>query len=99
MKADNPVQYKAMKFAEYIKRKYGLSMATYEEMCGERNGCCDSCGIVATRLLVDHDHVSGKVRGLLCNRCNVLAGYLEKNPDLLHKAIAYLKAWGVPKAA
>jgi len=42
------------------------------------------------RYHVDHDHKTKKVRGLLCNNCNVLVGMARENPDVLQEAIAYL---------
>lgn len=56
---------------------------TYEDIIHqltERDGYqCQGCGIDQS-LVVDHDHDSGKIRGFLCQRCNIFVGYIEKTP-------------------
>ena len=67
-------------------------------MAEEQQHVCKLCGEQETRtrngvivgLVVDHDHDTGRVRGLLCSNCNVGIGYLKHNTELLRKAIAYL---------
>ena len=51
---------------------------------------CVICGN-NEKLVVDHDHKTGKVRGILCNNCNTGLGMLQDNPKLLLRAISYLK--------
>jgi hypothetical protein len=60
------------------------------------NGVCDICGTdkpgyAGRRLAIDHDHSTGIVRGMLCQKCNVGLGNFNDNPDLLLKAVQYLK--------
>lgn len=58
--------------------KYGLTPEQYQEMFDRHDGACWLCGRTQKkRLSVDHDHVTNKVRGLLCNRCNTVLGWLE----------------------
>lgn len=79
-----------------IKRKYGLSITSYELMLKEQNNACAICTIPFTDKSkyrasnIDHDHVTGKVRGLLCSRCNVGIGYYDNNNDILEKSLHYL---------
>lgn len=66
----------------YYKRTYGI---TREELGTECVICKKS-----TDLVIDHDHDSGKVRGLLCRQCNVALGLFKDNKKILHKAWRYL---------
>ena len=61
-------------------RKYGIDAGTYATLLASQRGCCKICG-KNKPLRVDHCHISGQVRGLICNRCNVLVGYLETSED------------------
>lgn len=71
-------------------RAYGLTEETYNEMFDSQGGKCLICGDALT-LVVDHDHVTGKVRGLLCNQCNVGLGSFKDRLDLLRNAVLYLQ--------
>ncbi len=59
-------------------------------MFEEQDGRCKMCR-KAKSLVVDHDHQTGKVRGLLCSRCNVFLSYIENSPDLYSTALQYLQ--------
>ena len=81
----------------HLQRKYGITLAQYEEMLAAQGGGCALCGKRPdeqgryTRYLhVDHCHATGKVRGLLCDRHNLMLGQWGDTPDLLRKAIDYL---------
>lgn len=73
--------------------KYGVTVEAYTELLERQNGRCAICGsFPITRLLgVDHNHETGKVRGLLCHECNVAIGFLQEDPDILNSAINYLR--------
>jgi hypothetical protein len=74
---------------------YGLTEAEYARMLSEQGGGCGICGRVGHtqhRLGVDHDHVTGRVRGLLCSNCNASLGLLQDRVDLFYAAIRYLSA-------
>jgi len=60
-----------------------------------QTGVCDLCHEKKSfRLLViDHDHDTGKYRGVICSRCNILVGFLEKNKNILEQASDYLKQY------
>ena len=64
-----------------LKRVYGLSGEQYEEMVRRQKGLCKICGQAPDKrgLCVDHDHITGDVRGLLCIRCNLLLGFVESD--------------------
>ena len=70
-----------------IKRNYGLSKDEYESM---QTTHCPICGSEAP-LVVDHDHSTLKVRGLICNPCNLLLGHARDNIETLKNAIKYLE--------
>lgn len=77
----------------YLTKKYGLSVEQYENMVLARNGC-DICHKVYKQKYyhIDHDHKTGKVRGLLCAKCNRALGYFGDNIAGLQKAIDYLNS-------
>lgn len=56
-----------------------------------QSGKCLICNEIPKRLVVDHCHTSGKVRGLLCDHCNTGLGRFKDSPELLMAAIRYLK--------
>jgi hypothetical protein len=62
-------------------------------MLEEQEGVCYICkkADYDRELGVDHDHTTGEVRKLLCRKCNMGIGYFDDNPDLLLKAVMYLK--------
>ena len=76
----------------YRARKYGLEPAEFFRLLHEAGGRCQVCGDETASLHVDHDHQTGKVRGLLCSHCNLGIGHFRDDPDRLRAAIAYLTA-------
>ena len=75
-----------------LKRKFKITLEEYQQMEQNQGGVCAICGGVCTRkLAVDHDHATGKVRGLLCNNCNRGLGHFKDNLENLQQAINYLK--------
>lgn len=79
-----------------LRRNYGITLDDYNRLAEEQGGKCIICGRVPEgkhnqgRLHVDHDHKTGKVRGLLCSHCNRGLGFLGDSPDILRRAAAYL---------
>lgn len=74
---------------------HGLTVAAYLEMVRRQKGRCAVCReppAKGKRLHIDHDHVTGKVRELLCLRCNVTLGHLERAPGLEVGLLRYLEA-------
>lgn len=73
---------------------YGLTTEQYAVMLAAQNGGCKICGGLnpsGRRLAVDHDHHTGKIRGILCSRCNSGIANFKDAPELLAKAIQYLQ--------
>lgn len=85
-----------------LKRQFGISLKDYMDMYDAQDGKCWICGKEGNSyssdngrsktLAVDHCHDSKKIRGLLCNSCNVGLGKFKDNPSLLRKAIKYLQS-------
>jgi hypothetical protein len=80
----------------YLKQWYGLTVDQYDSMVKQQNNSCAICdivfdsGIKGTKPHVDHCHVTGRVRGLLCSKCNTLLGMANDNKVVLENAITYL---------
>lgn len=80
---------------KYIERKFGIKYDLYQSMHDSSDGKCYICGEPETNkrqeyLSVDHDHKTGKVRGLLCNSCNRGLGFFRDNPKYLENAKTYI---------
>ena len=73
-------------------RKYDITADEYDEMLGCQDGGCKICGksFERVKLAVDHDHNTGKVRGILCENCNRGLGMFKDDPELLKSAVQYL---------
>lgn len=80
---------------------YGITLDYYNTMFNEQNGCCKICGRPEdskrpydnnpSKLCIDHDHKTGKIRGLLCKQCNLGLGAFDDKTEFLSSAIEYLK--------
>lgn len=79
-----------------VCKKHGITVKQYDEMYERQKGCCAICGVFKFnrgkhRLVIDHCHNTGVVRGLLCNHCNVGLGFFRDRVDTLAAAIQYLR--------
>lgn len=84
-----------------LRRKYGITAKAYAKLWQAQGGLCAICnqpevttlanGIVQS-LAVDHDHATGKVRGLLCRACNTGLGLFQDNTARMLDAVKYLMA-------
>lgn len=74
-----------------VKRYAKLNEWAYREMLEQQAGCCAICGSPDPQA-IDHDHVTGDVRGILCTRCNTGLGKFMDDPELLRVAAQYLAA-------
>ena len=94
---NNPDVYKNQR----LKKTYGITLDQYNQILKDQNGVCAICGQPETlfdkrvnkvrSLAVDHDHKTGKVRGLLCSKHNKILGVVEDNIEMLQNHIDYLK--------
>ena len=87
-KKHDPVKSRQVK----LKYRYGLTFEAHAQMYANQDGKCAACGNAA-RLVIDHDHITGRVRGLLCNLCNYGIGQFRDDPIALDLAAAYLRKW------
>lgn len=82
-------------FFSRLKRLYGLTREEYFNLLNTQNNKCAICFTEKisgkSRLAIDHDHTTGKVRGLLCNQCNRGLGYLRDDITRFRSAIDYLE--------
>ena len=79
---------------KYQVSLYGLTPEDYTAMVEAQQSRCAICrAMVSGNLHVDHDHISGKVRGLLCGPCNRLLGLAKDEAETLRAAIEYLERW------
>lgn len=71
-----------------LMRTYGITLEQFKSMIEKQNGKCDCCNTaldMGKNTHVDHDHVTGKVRGILCVNCNVRVGVYEKHSNTIEK--------------
>ena len=103
----NKPELRAFKVALNRRRRTGCTPKQYEELFRIQGGKCAICGatpennMLGNALGLDHDHRTGKIRGLLCSPCNRGLGYFRDSPTLLQNAITYMRkleeqfGWGL----
>jgi hypothetical protein len=83
----------------YLVRTYNITLQEYLHRLEEQDHKCKICNSEGflmdkdrhkIKLVVDHDHKTGKVRGLLCHNCNRALGLFQDNPNFLNEAVTYL---------
>ena len=78
-------------------KRIGCSPEHYNLLLQKQNGLCAICGSNCRRALAaDHNHITGEIRGLLCNNCNRGLGHFKDNPELLYNAMKYLEKGIIP---
>lgn len=84
----------------WYKSKYGITYDEFRAKCESQGGKCNICNVDLEykgksnkSAVQDHDHKTGKLRGVLCNACNVGLGHLRDNQDILLNAVDYLKEY------
>jgi hypothetical protein len=88
----NTIKVKESKEKSRLKKIYNLTLTQYNELKRKQNNCCTICGKKSKRRLsVDHNHKTGKIRGLLCHKCNAALGFFDEDINVLKNAIKYLR--------
>ena len=84
------------------KWRYGLTPQQWELLFTSQGSCCAICNTSTPNRgkgwVVDHDHKTGQVRGILCSTCNLAMGVFSDDPDLLNRAVTYLHTTPVVEA-
>ena len=93
---ENPDHVADIERRSKFKRQYGITLDDYNNMLDKQGGGCGICGSETAGnrtkyFAVDHCHETGKVRGLLCTKCNRGLGLFNDNPKHLLNAVNYLK--------
>jgi hypothetical protein len=76
-----------------VAKVYGIEPEDYDRLYAAQDGRCAICRRATgktRRLSVDHDHATGKVRGLLCRPCNQMLGHARDDPDFFMRAVQFL---------
>jgi hypothetical protein len=82
----------------HLLRTYGITLEQYDSMLAEQNGKCAICGSSDPGdnkhgcFCVDHEHIGGCVRALLCFHCNTALGHMNDDPERLEAAARYVRA-------
>lgn len=85
----NPDRHNRTRRRRELMSKYGITLEEYERMYSEQGGKCASCSCALPVLLVDHDHLTGRVRKLLCNPCNRILGIAREDASILRAVATY----------
>jgi hypothetical protein len=84
---------------EWLHRKYGLTLEIFNSMLVVQDGKCAICGStnpggkLGNNFSIDHNHITGQIRGLLCQTCNQTLGLMQESSKNLRKAAEYLNYW------
>lgn len=88
----------ADKKTRHLKSRYGLDYEWFTRTLKDQDTSCKICGVglvldanSSNRACVDHNHSTGKVRGILCNHCNRAIGLLKDDVEILKNALSYLE--------
>lgn len=98
---NNKLWYDTRLRAEHLQRTYSMTVEEWDALHEKQRGLCAACGKPEIkfnnkskkiqRLCVDHCHKTGKIRGLLCNRCNRIIGLAEEDLNILELIYKYVK--------
>ncbi len=84
-----------------LRKTYGITIEQYLDLLSKQGGVCAICHKPETKTLrgkvihlgVDHNHTTGKMRGLLCFGCNVAIGLMQENSAIMRNAAEYIDRW------
>lgn len=85
-----PERVKARKKGEHLRRNYGLTLEAFAALLAGQENRCAICRTPDGNWVVDHDHKSGDVRGILCRQCNTGLGCFKDSPEAAMAAAKYL---------
>ena len=94
----NPERAKKLANNSRLKSRYGITWDSYVTKLEEQGGICSICKLPPSgkrRIAVDHCHKTGKIRELLCTRCNASLGLMRENVEALTNMIKYIKRYEV----
>jgi len=92
---EHPERFAATQRDWVLRTKFGITLLKYNEMLASQGGLCRGCSAPSSAkgtLHVDHDHKTGRVRGLLCVACNTAIGLLQDDPSLCRRMADYLES-------
>jgi hypothetical protein len=95
-KREYNLKNKDKKYQQYIKHRYGITIDIINELLLKQNNKCAICNVEfqgSYHRNIDHDHNNGKIRQLLCRKCNRGLGCFLDNEILLQNATDYIKKW------
>jgi hypothetical protein len=100
----NPEKVKQQRMKYHLRHNRGIEMEEYNYLLTIQNKKCAICDYqepegaeAAHKLYIDHDHNLGKVRGLLCMRCNAAIGHFRESLTFMENAVEYMKKWNYGK--
>src|ERR1700733_5860060 len=86
----NPEKSSRYQRKSQLKKKYGIPLEMFDQMFAKQNGVCAIC-FDAKAEFVDHDHITNRIRELLCHHCNSALGFARDSQQVLLNAVAYLQ--------
>ncbi|MFE7744402.1 endonuclease VII domain-containing protein [Nocardia sp. NPDC057455] len=102
IRQNNIERYRERERLTYLSKKFNITHDEVRAIFRNSNGLCEICGGPPNGrggLHVDHCHTTGKIRGLLCNSCNVSIGHFRDDPAILRRAADYLEFHQQPPLA
>mgnify|MGYP006784045891 CR=1 FL=1 len=98
LRSENPAEYTRRVRGYNLKASHGIKQDDYEAMASKQGHACAICrskepGGPGDRFHVDHNHATGKIRGLLCAKCNTAIGLLKEDAIVIQRALNYLKKY------